>query len=67
MAAGILTEAEAEKLRAVDEKVMYLIHVDDFAQEELGPIFQAKGKSETGTPKRKPRQSKESTTEAAEA
>jgi len=67
VAAGILTEAEAQKLRAVDEKVMYLIHVDDFAKEELGPIFQPEAKPATGARKRKPRQRKESATETAEA
>jgi acyl-CoA dehydrogenase len=41
VAAGIITEAEAEKLRRVDEKVMALIHVDDFAPEELEPIVRS--------------------------
>jgi hypothetical protein len=36
VAADVLTADEAAKLRAVDEKVMALIAVDDFAPEELG-------------------------------
>ncbi len=36
LAAGILTQAEAEALREYDHKVMNLIHVDDFAPHELG-------------------------------
>ena len=36
LAAGIITAAEAEALRAFDRKVMNLVHVDDFAPHELG-------------------------------
>ncbi len=36
LAAGILSETEAAQLREYDRKVMELIHVDDFAPEELG-------------------------------
>jgi acyl-CoA dehydrogenase len=35
VAAGILTETEAQWLRDYDRKVMELIHVDDFAPQEL--------------------------------
>jgi acyl-CoA dehydrogenase len=38
IAAGILTEEEAERLRMTDEKVMALIHVDDFAPEDFNPL-----------------------------
>ena len=40
VAAGLITAAEGEQLRAADEKVMALIHVDDFAPEELQPLVQ---------------------------
>jgi acyl-CoA dehydrogenase len=40
VAAGLITAAEAEQLRTTDEKVMALIHVDDFAPEELQPLVQ---------------------------
>ena len=36
LALGIITAAEAMALREYDRKVMDLIHVDDFAQHELG-------------------------------
>jgi acyl-CoA dehydrogenase len=36
VAAGIITEAEAETLREYDRKVMDIINVDDFAPHELG-------------------------------
>jgi acyl-CoA dehydrogenase len=36
LAAGILTETEAAFLRDYDRKVMELVHVDDFASEEIG-------------------------------
>ena len=36
VAAGVLTADEAARLQSVDEKVMALIDVDDFAPEELG-------------------------------
>jgi acyl-CoA dehydrogenase len=36
--AGVLSVDEAERLRVVDEKVMALIHVDDFAKDELEPL-----------------------------
>ena len=36
LAAGIITAAEAAMLRDYDQKVMELIHVDDFAPHELG-------------------------------
>ncbi len=36
LAAGIITAAEADALRAFDRKVMNLVHVDDFAPHELG-------------------------------
>jgi acyl-CoA dehydrogenase len=52
VAAGILTEDEAEKLRRTDEKVMAIIHVDDFAPEELAPLVQ---QSADDGPARKPR------------
>jgi acyl-CoA dehydrogenase len=52
VAAGILTEDEAEKLRLADEKVMAIIHVDDFAPEELAPLVQ---QSADDGPARKPR------------
>lgn len=44
VAAGIITADEAGRLHAADEKVMALIHVDDFAPEELQPLVQP-GKS----------------------
>ena len=34
--AGVLTADEANRLRVQDEMVMELIHVDDFAPEEIG-------------------------------
>jgi len=40
VAAEILTTEEAARLREADEKVMALIHVDDFAPEELKPLVQ---------------------------
>jgi acyl-CoA dehydrogenase len=36
LAAGLLSETEAAALREYDRKVMDLIHVDDFAPEQLG-------------------------------
>jgi acyl-CoA dehydrogenase len=36
LAAGLVSETEAAALREYDRKVMDLIHVDDFAPEELG-------------------------------
>jgi acyl-CoA dehydrogenase len=45
VAAGVLTGEEAERLRLVDEKVMALIHVDDFAPEELKPLVSTGAKS----------------------
>lgn len=36
LAAGIISETEAAQLREYDRKVMELIHVDDFAPDELG-------------------------------
>ncbi len=36
LAAGILSETEAASLREYDRKVMEIVHVDDFAPEELG-------------------------------
>jgi acyl-CoA dehydrogenase len=36
LAAGIISETEAAMLRDYDRKVMELIHVDDFAPDELG-------------------------------
>src|SRR5579872_4614162 len=36
LAAGVITETEAATLREYDRKVMELIHVDDFAPDELG-------------------------------
>jgi acyl-CoA dehydrogenase len=36
LAAGLLSETEAAALREYDRKVMNLIHVDDFAPEQLG-------------------------------
>jgi acyl-CoA dehydrogenase len=44
LALGIISEAEAVALREYDRKVMGLIHVDDFAQHELGT--QARGEKE---------------------
>jgi len=45
LAAGIVSDTEAAALREYDRKVMELIHVDDFAQHELGtqvePVPQA--------------------------
>jgi acyl-CoA dehydrogenase len=38
LAAGIISETEAAMLRDYDRKVMDLIHVDDFASEELGTM-----------------------------
>ncbi|WP_346763820.1 acyl-CoA dehydrogenase [Wenzhouxiangella sp. XN24] len=40
VAAEILTTEEAARLREADEKVMALIHVDDFAPEDLKPLVQ---------------------------
>jgi acyl-CoA dehydrogenase len=67
VAAGILTEAEAEKLRAVDEKVMHIIHVDDFAKAELGPIFRPQAEADAKAGPAKARRRKESEAETAEA
>ncbi len=61
VAAGILSEAEAEKLRLADEKIMAIIHVDDFAPEELSPVLQEQGKK----PARKPR-ARKAASQAAE-
>jgi acyl-CoA dehydrogenase len=36
VAAGIITAEEAERLRAADDRIMALIHVDDFAPEDFG-------------------------------
>ena len=36
LALGIISDTEAATLRDYDRKVMDLIHVDDFAQHELG-------------------------------
>jgi acyl-CoA dehydrogenase len=36
LAAGIISETEAAQLRDYDRKVMELVHVDDFAPDELG-------------------------------
>lgn len=36
LAAGIISETEAAQLREYDRKVMEIIHVDDFAPDELG-------------------------------
>ena len=36
LAAGIITATEAARLRDYDRKVMELVHVDDFAADELG-------------------------------
>jgi acyl-CoA dehydrogenase len=36
LALGLISETEAAALREYDRKVMHLIHVDDFAQHELG-------------------------------
>jgi Acyl-CoA dehydrogenases len=41
LAAGLLDEREAQWLRAYDQKVMAIIHVDDFASEELEAAVQA--------------------------
>lgn len=41
LAAGLLSETEAAALREYDRKVMDLIHVDDFAPEELGTQAQS--------------------------
>ncbi|HRP35770.1 MAG TPA: acyl-CoA dehydrogenase [Gammaproteobacteria bacterium] len=60
VAAGIITVEEAAQLRAADEKVMALIHVDDFAPEELQPLVQP------GKPARKGRRAARSP-ESAEA
>ncbi len=60
VAAGIITVEEAAQLRAADEKVMALIHVDDFAPEELQPLVQP------GKPARKGRRAAKSP-ESAEA
>ncbi len=55
VAAGIITAEEAGQLRTADEKVMALIHVDDFAPEELQPLVQPgkpvrKGRRATRSP-----------------
>ena len=60
VAAGIITVEEAGRLRAADEKVMALIHVDDFAPEELQPLVQP------GKPARKGRRAAKAP-ESAEA
>ncbi len=36
LAAGLISDPEAQALRAFDRKVMNLVHVDDFAPHELG-------------------------------
>lgn len=41
LAAGLLSETEAAALREYDRKVMDLVHVDDFAPEELGTQAQS--------------------------
>ncbi len=40
LAVGIVSETEAAALREYDRKCMLLIHVDDFAQHELGTLAQ---------------------------
>jgi acyl-CoA dehydrogenase len=65
VAAGILSEAEAEKLRLADEKIMAIIHVDDFAPEELSPFVQSSTDQPSGKAARKPR-ARKSAQEAAE-
>jgi acyl-CoA dehydrogenase len=60
VAAGLITAGEAEQLRIADDKVMALIHVDDFAPEELQPLVQP------GKPARKGRRAAR-TPESAEA
>jgi len=60
VAAGIITVEEAGQLRAADEKVMALIHVDDFAPEELQPLVRS------GKPARKRRRAAKAP-ESAEA
>ncbi|MEJ2513711.1 MAG: acyl-CoA dehydrogenase [Gammaproteobacteria bacterium] len=62
---GVLTQEEADRLEAVDDKIMYLIHVDDFAKEELSPLVRSEG----GRSRAKARRSRSSktATEAAEA
>jgi acyl-CoA dehydrogenase len=66
VAAGVLSQEEADRLAEVDEKVMYLIHVDDFAKEELGPIFNA-GERARSPARRKTRSRKSAAAETAEA
>ena len=67
VAAGVLTQAEADRLRVVDDKVMYLVHVDDFAKEELGPIFRPAQDTEPAPKRGKPHARKPAATEPAEA
>jgi len=45
LAGGIISEAEAAALRDYDRKCMQLIHVDDFAQHELGTLAKPEERS----------------------
>jgi acyl-CoA dehydrogenase len=65
VSAGLLTADEAQKLRLADEKVMAIIHVDDFAPEDLSPFVQSSAAQPSGKPARKVR-ARKSAQEAAE-
>ncbi len=62
---GVLSREEADRLKAVDDKIMYLIHVDDFAKEELGPLVRSDSPAAGTKPRR--RRSRKASTETAEA
>ena len=62
--AGVLTAAEAEQLRALDEQVMNIVNVDDFDPSELGTKARRKV---TRKRKKTPAKGPDSPTDAASA
>jgi len=66
VAAGIITVEEADRLRLVDEKVMALINVDDFAPEELKPRVHGAKPARKGRRATSQNSSDVASTEAAE-
>jgi len=68
VAAELLTAEEAEKLKRADEKIMEIIHVDDFAPGDLKPFVKMGGARSGG--RRAPRKkapAKSTRSEASEA
>jgi acyl-CoA dehydrogenase len=67
VAAGIITAGEAEKLRIADEKIMALIHVDDFAPEDFQAADAHGEAGRASAAQRRQVGSEAKSTEAAEA